>query len=152
MIVVLSLALGWHEPVSHRHHITTVETAYAPAAIPTNWDWRSVNGSNWLGKQRGSKCKPWHLLTRSSSTQQRSKQWHVLTFWLFSLTGPIRNHHSPGRCASCWTFASTSSLSDRECECRCTQANNLTCHHLAVSQLLRPSHAHAAYTHGLRHG
>ena len=29
------------------------------------------------------------------------------------IKGPIRNHHSPGRCASCWTFASTSSLSDR---------------------------------------
>ena len=51
----LVLALAWHEPVSHHHHVTTTETALQLEDLPTSWDWRSVNGTNWLGKRKRKK-------------------------------------------------------------------------------------------------
>ena len=40
-----------HQPVSSTH-VTTPETVLPAAALPSAWDWRQVNGTNWLGKER----------------------------------------------------------------------------------------------------
>ena len=40
---------GRHVPVSQGHRLVTPDAALRPWELPLAWDWRSVNGTNWLG-------------------------------------------------------------------------------------------------------
>ena len=71
--------------------------------IPKNWDWRNVNGTNFV---------TWDKYVRKSADSAALRSLRALLLPLLTHVYP-RNQHIPQYCGSCWAQGVTSALSDR---------------------------------------